>query len=63
MGVAVRAERPGDYAAVHEVHRLALGQEDEARLVEALREGGHVRLSLVAEDGGRVIGHVLFSGR
>jgi putative acetyltransferase len=61
MSVEVRAERPGDYAAVFEVHRLAFGQEDEARLVDALRAGGHARLSLVAEDGGRVIGHILFS--
>lgn len=60
MSVEVRVERHGDQAAVHEVHRLAFGQEDEARLVDALRAGGHARLSLVAEDDGRVIGHVLF---
>ena len=39
----------------------AFGREDEARLVEALRDGSYARLSLVAEEGGRVVGHVLFS--
>jgi putative acetyltransferase len=61
MGVEVRAERPGDQGAIHEVHRLAFGQEEEARLVDALRERGHARLSLVAVDGGPIVGHVLFS--
>lgn len=61
MSVNVREERPGDHAAVREAHRLAFGQEDEARLVDALREGGYARLSLVAEEGRRVIGHALFS--
>jgi putative acetyltransferase len=61
MGVEVRLERPGDHAAVREVNRLAFGRDEEALLVDALRAGGHVRLSLVAEDGGQVVGHVLFS--
>jgi putative acetyltransferase len=43
------------------VNRLAFVGEDEARLVDALRDGGYVRASLVAEEGGRVVGHVLFS--
>lgn len=50
-----------DWEGIREAHRQAFGREDEARLVDALRDGGHVRLSLVAEEGGRVIGHVLFS--
>ena len=29
--------------------------------MDALRDGGYARLSLVAEEGGRVVGHVLFS--
>ncbi len=39
---------------------LAFG-DDEARLVDALRDEGHLRLSLVAELGGVVVGHILFS--
>jgi putative acetyltransferase len=61
LSVTVREEAPEDWGAIRAVHRQAFGSEDEARLVDALRAGGHVRLSLVAEDGGRVIGHVLFS--
>lgn len=48
MNVVVRAETPEDLDAVREVNRRAFGQEDEARLVDALRDGGYARLSLVA---------------
>jgi putative acetyltransferase len=61
LGLTVRAEKPQDREAVREVNRRAFGGEDEARLVDALRDGGYARLSLVAEEGGRVVGHVLFS--
>lgn len=59
--LVVREETPADHAAVYEVNRLAFGRADEADLVDALRAGGYVRLSLVAEQDGAVIGHVLFS--
>jgi putative acetyltransferase len=61
VNVSVRAETPADLQAIREVNRRAFGQEDEARLVDALRDGGYARLSLVAEEGGRVLGHILFS--
>jgi putative acetyltransferase len=61
LSVTVRAEKPEDVQAVREVNLLAFGQEDEARLVDALRGGGHARLSLVAEEAGQVVGHILFS--
>src|SRR4051794_13840868 len=61
MTPTIREETAADHGAVRQVHRLAFGQDDEAALVDALREGGHVRVSLVAEAGGRVVGHVLFS--
>jgi putative acetyltransferase len=61
MSPVVRSERPTDHAAVREVNRLAFGGEDEARLVDALRDGGYVRVSLVAEEDGQVVGHILFS--
>jgi predicted N-acetyltransferase YhbS len=41
------------------VNRLAFGQDAKARLVDALREGGVARLSLVAEKDGQVVGDVL----
>jgi putative acetyltransferase len=61
LNIVVREETPEDLEAIREVNRQAFGQEDEARLVDALRDSGYVRLSLVAEEGGRIVGHVLFS--
>lgn len=57
----VRPEAEADRDAVYRVNREAFGQDDEPRLVDQLRDGGYVRLSLVAEVAGRVVGHVLFS--
>ena len=57
----IRPETGADLAAVGEVNRLAFGREAEARLVDDLRDGGYARLSLVAEEEGRLVGHIMFS--
>jgi putative acetyltransferase len=57
----VRPEHAEDGGAIRAVHLAAFGQPDEADLVEALRESGDAVLSVVAEDRGRLVGHVLFS--
>jgi GNAT superfamily N-acetyltransferase len=59
--VKIRPERPDDIAAIQAVNRQAFGQADEAVLVDALRDGGFAVASLVAEDAGRIVGHILFS--
>jgi putative acetyltransferase len=59
--VVLRVESAGDAAAIAEVNRLAFGQKAEAQLVQELRDGGYVRLSLVAEWELRIVGHILFS--
>ena len=59
--VLIRPETTADHEAIRLVNRLAFGQDAEARLIDALREGGYVRLSLVAERDGQVAGHILFS--
>ena len=61
--ITIRPETAEDYAAIAEVNRLAFGQEEEAALIEALRRspGFIPELSLVAVDGDRVVGHILFS--
>ncbi|MBY0528511.1 MAG: N-acetyltransferase [Gemmataceae bacterium] len=59
--VLIRPETDADHDAIREVNRRAFGQDAEARLVEALRLGGHVCTSLVALHAGRVVGHILFS--
>lgn len=62
----IRPERATDYAAISEVTEQAfLDQEHssqtEARIITGLREAGALTVSLVAEDGGEVIGHIAFS--
>src|SRR4051794_17837237 len=57
----IRPETAADLAAIRELNRLAFDGEDETRLVDALRDGGYVRVSLVAEEDGQVVGHILFS--
>ncbi|MDQ4006261.1 MAG: N-acetyltransferase [Actinomycetota bacterium] len=59
----VRSEEPKDFEAVDQVNRLAFGQPDEAEIVASLRtsEAFIPGLSLVAEDAGSIIGHILFT--
>ena len=59
--VSLRAEEPGDVEAVREVNARAFPTDAEARLVDALRAAGALVLSLVAEEDGRVVGHIAFS--
>jgi len=59
--IAVRDEAPDDVAAIRAVNDAAFDQPLEGRIVDALRSHGAVRLSLVAEVEGRVVGHLLFS--
>jgi len=57
----IRDERREDQEAVRRVHLEAFGGDLEARLVDLLRERGKAVASLVAEDNGHVVGHILFS--
>lgn len=68
MTCSIRQERPGDHAAVHALVRDAFAQAEhtnhqEQDLVDRLRAGDAFipELSLVAEQGGRIVGHVLFT--
>ena len=58
---AIREETRSDHAAVHAIHVAAFGQTEEADLVDALRAENAAILSLVAESGGSIAGHVLFT--
>jgi putative acetyltransferase len=60
-GMVVRQEAGGDEAAIRALHREAFGSDTEADLVDELRDEGSVVLSLVADDGGEIVGHVLYS--
>lgn len=64
----IRQEKPGDIDAVHEVVRQAFEKashtsHDEHNLVNRLRksEAFIPELSLVAEENGQVVGHILFT--
>ncbi|MEX2114375.1 MAG: N-acetyltransferase [Pirellulales bacterium] len=61
MPATFRLETAADRAAIRRVVEAAFGQPAEADLVDALRDEGYVRLSMVAEIAGQVVGHILFS--
>ena len=57
----IRDETADDRPAIHALVTEAFGRRDEADLVDALRDAGDIALSLVAEDGDKVVGHVVLS--
>jgi putative acetyltransferase len=57
----IRSERGDDVAAIRAVHCAAFPTDDEARLVDRLRAAHHLKVSLVAEVDGVVVGHIAFS--
>ncbi|OGP89157.1 MAG: GNAT family N-acetyltransferase [Deltaproteobacteria bacterium RBG_16_47_11] len=61
--ITVLSEAREFYSAIREVNVLAFGQENEARMVDRLRESSDFipELSIVALKEGRVVGHILFS--
>ena len=61
--IIIRPEKQEEYNQVFHIHKRAFGQEDEARLVEKIRQSpGYVpELSLVAVKDGKAVGHILFS--
>jgi putative acetyltransferase len=60
-GLILRPETAADHRMIREVNEAAFGCADEADLVGALRTGGVVLLSVVAELDRRIVGHILFS--
>lgn len=60
----IRQETPSDIAAIHAVNKQAFdGREAESGLVNAIRKSENFipELSLVADENGQIIGHILFS--
>ena len=57
----IRDENLHDRLAVHQAVSSAFGRSDEADLVDRLRKAGDSVLSLVAEERGQIVGHVLLS--
>lgn len=63
MDLTIRPETATDYAFVYEINKIAFGQDAEARLVDLLRQNIEFipGLSLVAQLGPQIVGHILFS--
>lgn len=62
----VRPEAPGEDRVIRELTETAFAGADhasgtEGAIVDALRQGGALTLSLVAEQAGRIVGHIAFS--
>ncbi|QDT66868.1 GNAT family N-acetyltransferase [Calycomorphotria hydatis] len=61
MVLSIQEESAEDIAAIHAVNASAFETEDEANLVDELRAGRHVVISLTAKVDGNIVGHILFS--
>ena len=57
----VRAETAKDYDAIDQLTRSAFNGEAEVRLIHALRQHSQDGFALVAEQHGKIVGHILFS--
>ena len=61
MGTIIRSERPGDKRMIHGLMVSAFRTDQEALLVDRLRENGRLLISLVAAVEDTIIGHIAFS--
>lgn len=61
MPLVIRPETAHDRAAIRDVNQATFDSDSEADLVDALRRGGYVEVSVVAETDSKIVGHALFS--
>jgi putative acetyltransferase len=61
MSINIRRELRTDAAAVRRVNEAAFETSVEANLVDRLRAQAQPLVSVVAEDGGTIVGHIIFS--
>ena len=59
--ITIRKEQPGDEAQIYEVNYQAFERKQEAEVVDALRTSCPEGVSLVAEEDGKLVGHILFT--
>lgn len=57
----IRPETESDWPATYRVNVAAFERDAEARLVDMLRDEAEPTVSLVAQDGTSVLGHIMFS--
>ncbi|RAJ06570.1 putative acetyltransferase [Chitinophaga skermanii] len=63
MQIIIREETPQDVSEIYKINEIAFGQPNEAKLVDKLRQSDAwiPGLSLVAQIGDQVVGHILFT--
>ncbi|MFQ5997172.1 MAG: GNAT family N-acetyltransferase [Dehalococcoidales bacterium] len=59
--LTIRPETPEDVDSIRYVNKQAFSQENEAELIEKLRNRGVLTISLVAIQDGEIVGHIAFS--
>ena len=59
--VGIRAEVLADVEAIRRVNELAFGRPEEADAIDRLRGADIPFVSLVTEDDGAIVGHILFT--
>jgi putative acetyltransferase len=57
----IRKEKPEDIQRIRQINIKAFDTDGEADLVDALRDSRIPLISLVAEENGELVGHILFS--
>ena len=59
----IRHEKKSDYSTIYEINKLAFNGENESKLIQTLRksENFNKNLSLVAVNGEKIVGHILFT--
>lgn len=66
LQVEIRSERPEDIRAIYDLTKrafepTAFAGGDEQDLIDAVRDAGALSISLVAEIGAKIVGHVAFT--
>jgi predicted N-acetyltransferase YhbS len=63
MNIKIRQETENDFPSVYDLNKIAFGQENESKLVEALRKGDAFipELSLIASLNNKIVGYILFT--
>ena len=59
--LSIRYEKPEDIPLIYSVHEKTFKRDAEARLADRLRRACTDHISLVAEDNGTIVGHVMFT--
>lgn len=57
----IRTEQVMDIPKIHAINRAAFASTTEADIVDVLRSAAENAMSLVAEEDGEILGHIMFS--